>query len=65
MLANSESSLGFLTCDEWAIEPTTTSLDVSKKSLNKADGTLLAGVMKGNAKWLPGVRELVTEGKFN
>jgi hypothetical protein len=43
-----------LTCDEWAIEPTTTSLDVSKKGLKSSDVTLLAGVLKGNAvvQWL-------------
>ena len=42
-------TLSFLTCDEWAIEPTTTRLDVSKKGLKSADGTLLAGALKGNS----------------
>ena len=49
MLAKSVPTLSFLTCDEWAIEPTTTRLDVSKKGLKSADGTLLAGVLKGNS----------------
>jgi hypothetical protein len=48
LLAKPDPTLSFLTCDEWAIEPSTTSLDLSKKGLKSADATLLAGVLKGN-----------------
>ena len=48
LLANHRISIAAFDCDEWTIELSTASLDVSGKRLTSCDGILLAGVLKSN-----------------
>jgi hypothetical protein len=42
------TNIQYLICDEWAITPDTTSLDLSKKDLKESDLLLLAGILGNN-----------------
>ena len=49
LLSSSTSKLGAIKCDAFDLPVGTTSLDLSGKRISSAAGTLLAGVVKGNA----------------
>ena len=49
LLSSATSKLGAIKCDAFGLPVGATSLDLSGKGIGSAAGTLLAGVVKGNA----------------